>query len=202
MAELKQEMRYAVHGYAIEKYEEMLEKLKQVRDRLEAAGANVTELNEKIDEIEAAVDELESYVGTPEFADKVREINQLFREAFEIVKELAREARPEYHTGFVYAYVNGSFELSGNFTSVQIKGDGNVTIPEDVVVTRVNTAGVNMIVARGNFTASGEGEFRILAHGSGELVLNGEGYYRVKQTPTGPMTEEIEFEGNETVTFG
>ncbi len=200
--ELKQEMRHAVHGYAIEKYQEILERLKQVRDRLEAVGLNVSELNEKIDEIEQAVAELEDSVGTPEFADKVREINGLFREAFGLVKELSREARYEYHTGFVYAHVNGSFELSGNFSLVQIKGEGDVTIPENVVVTSVDTPGVRMIVARGNFTASGEGEFRILAHGSGELVLNGEGYYRVKQTPTSPVTDEIEFEGEKNVTFG
>jgi len=201
--ELKQGMRAVAHEYAVEKYERFLERLIQVRDRLEAAGVNVSELDAKIEEINESVEELKNYTGTPEFAEKVREINQLFGEAFEIVKELAREARPEYHTGFVYAYVNGSFELSGNFSSVQIKGDGNVTIPEEVIVTKVDTPGVKMIIAMGNFTATGEGELRILAHGSGELILNGEGYYRVKQTPTGPMTEEIWF-GNETVsvTFG
>lgn len=200
--ELKQGMRAVAHEYAVEKYERFLERLIQVRDRLEAAGVDVSELDAKIEEIEASVEELKNYTGTPEFAEKVRDVNQLFREAFEIVKELAREVRPVYHTGFVYAYVNGSFELSGNFSSVQIKGEGKLTIPEEVIVTKVDTPGVRMIVAKGNFTATGDGEFRILAHGSGELILNGEGYYRVKQTPTGPMTEEIEFEGNETVTFG
>ncbi len=200
--ELRQELRIAVQTYAIEKYEEVLERLRQVRDRLEAAGADITELDEKIDEIDAAVADLENYAGTPEFAEKVKEINGMFREAFEIVKDLAKEVRPVYNTGFVYAYVNGSFELSGNFTSVQIKGEGDISIPDDVVVTSVDTKGVKMIVAKGSFTASGEGNFRILAHGSGELNLNGKGYYRVKESSTSSMTDEIEFEGNETVTFG
>lgn len=200
--EVRVELRAAVHSYAVEKYNETLERLKEVRDRLEAAGADVTALDEKITEIEEAVDELQNCCSTQhEFYQKVREINAMFREAFQLVKELARTIQLGYHTGFVYAHVNGSFELSGNFSSVLIKGDGELNVPENVIVTKVDTNEMK-VVAKGNFTATGSGNFRILAHGSGVLKLDGEGYYRVKKTPSEPVSEEIQFEGNETVTFG
>ncbi len=200
--EVRLELRAAVHSYAVEKYKETLERLKQVRDRLEAAGADVTALDEKISEIEEAINEFQNCcTETPAFYQKVREINMMFREAFQMVKQLARTIQLGYHTGFVYAHVNGSFELSGNFSSVLIKGEGDLNIPEDAIVTKVDTNEIK-VVAKGSFTATGSGEFRILAHGSGVLKLDGEGYYRVKKTPSEPVSEEVQFEGNETVTFG
>lgn len=200
--ELRYEMRIAVHEYAIEKYSVLFERLKQVRDKLESAGADVSELDEIIEEIESAVDDLQNYIGTPEFPEKVREVNSMFREAFQLVKSIARTINLGYHTGFVYAKVEGTFILSGNFTSVLIRGEGNVSIPDNVIITYVETNGKKKIVARGNFTASGDGEFRIVAHGTGELKLDGEGYYRVKISPTEPVGEETEFEGSEVIEFG
>ncbi len=200
--ELRQELRFAVHSYIVEKFEITLERLKQVRDRLEANGIDVSTLDELIDKIEVAIDELKAAVGTPEFNEKVREVKELFVEAFKEVREITGARVLGYEAGFVYAKVDGSFELSGNFSLVQIKGVGNVTLPESSIVTKVEKDGELLVVARGELNASGEGSFRILAHGNGTLTLNGEGYYRVKPSPSEPMSEEKEFEGSETITFG
>jgi len=162
-----------------------------------------------LSDINDTIKDLEAAVGTPEFEDKVKEARDLFVEAFEKVKEVVKE-REEilgakvlgYESGIAYAKVEGSFKLSGNFSHVLIKGEGNVTLPEENIVTKVERDGELHIVARGQLTASGDGEFRIIAIGKGTLDLSGEGYYRVKPSPKEPMGNETEFSGDESLQFG
>lgn len=202
--EMHREMVRAVHFFAVAKLEEALEKLKQVRDRLESFGVDMSELESKIEDLEERLQELNETAGEPGFSESYREFVAEFREAAEIVKEKVREAKPSIERGFLYAKVNGTFAISGNFSSVLIKGWGNVSINEDAVVNEkvVPGNGMLVIVARGNVSAEGDGNFRIVAHGSGSAEFSGEGYYRVKERINVPVGEETPINGTVEVAFG
>ncbi|MCS7122066.1 MAG: hypothetical protein NZ895_05660 [Archaeoglobaceae archaeon] len=199
MKSVNSEVKEIIKIYTILKLEENLERLKQVRDRLEAY-ANTSKLDKTIEQIEKSLDEMKK-----EGKDNTKQINELFKKAFIDIKEILRENRLGhplgYESGFLYAKVDGKFSLLGNFSLVQIKGNGTVGIKGDVVRKVEKKDGV-LIIAKGIVEASGEGKFRIIAHGSGQIVLDGAGYYRIKEVPKVPVSDEKEFKELLELRFG
>jgi hypothetical protein len=209
--EARVQIRLAVFDYAEYKLERILEKIIQLRDRFEAAGMNVSHLDEKISELETSTREFKTYVDNENLQKAVAQltvIRQILQEIFIELRELAKEyvgrVAYGYESGLVYAKINGSFDLKGNFTAL-IRGGGEVAVtPTSAVVSSdgaSNNGKVRLLVRGKDVTVVGTGDFRIFAYGKGILQLNGNGYYRVKNIGE-PMSPETPFEGSVTVEFG
>ncbi len=206
---LRVELRLSAYEYALWRFENVVERIEQLRDRFESVGLDVSKIDEKLEKVKELIDEAKSSIdeGNAIAArDKIAqirfELKNMFAELKLLAKDYAGRVVLGYESGVVYAKVNGSFELSGNVT-VLVRGEGDVTVtPESAIVTKVEKDGYVKVLARGEVTVSGDGEFRIVAHGKGVLNLNGEGYYRVKENISTPMSEEKQFEGSTSVKFG
>ncbi len=204
------ELRLSAYEYALWRFEGIVERIEQLKDRFEIAGLDVSKIDEKLEKVKELIDEARSSIDEGDVVavkDKIAqirfELKNMFAELKLLAKDYAGRVVLGYESGIVYAKVDGNFELSGNVT-VFVRGTGNVTVtPESAIVTKVEKDGYVKVLARGgNVTVSGDGEFRIVAHGKGVLNLNGEGYYRVKENISTPMSEEKQFEGSASVEFG
>lgn len=194
------EMRLIAYENAITQIESIIEKLEELADRFESYGIDTTQLRNAINDANSALSEIKTKIANGEDASKdLRELKKKIDAAFIEAKKLAREYKPRPSNGIVMANVSGSFELTGNLNAL-IKGKGNVTVIPESSVSRANGT-MMAIVVRGNANVSGEGDFKIIAHGNGTLTMNGTGNYSYKECVSDKFTSGS-FNESVTISFG
>ncbi len=204
---VRTELRYSVYEYIVWKFSDILEKATQLSDRFAALGMNVSSINAKITQINTTINQAKMMLNSNDLRGAAEKIMEARKELRELFKELRMYAvqytyKLRHTGGLVYAKVNGSFKLSGNYTAF-IRGFGNVTVtPTTAIVTKVVHENYVRILVKGVANVTGTGNFRVVAHGTGEIALNGTGFYRVKPSPTKPLSAEIPINGTVTVRFG
>lgn len=177
---MSKEMRLIAYENAISQMDIIIAKLEELADRFESYGLDTTQLRNAINDANFTLSEIKTKIANGEdVAKDLRELKKKIDAAFAEAKKLARDYKPKPSNGIVMANVNGSFELNGTLNAL-IKGKGNVTVSPESSVSRANGTTV-AIVVRGNATVSGEGDFKIIAHGNGTLTMNGTGNYSYKE---------------------
>lgn len=174
------EMRLVAYENAIAQMDVIIAKLEELADRFESYGLDTTQLRNAINDANSTLNEIKTKIANGEDVSKdLRELKKKIDAAFAEAKKLAREYKPKPSNGIVMANVSGSFELNGTLNAL-IKGKGNVTVNPESSASRANGT-VVAIVVRGNASVSGEGDFKIIAHGNGTLTMNGTGNYSYKE---------------------
>ncbi len=204
---VRTELRYSAYEYIVWKFSDILERATQLSDRFAALGMNVSSINAKIAQINTTVNQAKMMLNSNDLrgaAEKIMEARKELRELFQELRMYAMQyAYKLRHTGgLVYAKVNGTFKLSGNYTAF-IRGFGNVSVtPTTAIVTKVVHENYVRMLVKGVANVTGTGNFRVVAHGTGEITLTGTGFYRVKPSPAKPISTEIPINGTVTVKFG
>lgn len=197
------ELKLATYEHAIARAEKILEGLENLADRFETSGLDVSKLRSSIENakniIESIKNKIENGASEKDIAEEFKKLNLTLKMAFDEAKNLAKEYKPAPSNGIVQATVNGTFKLEGKMVAL-ITGRGTVDAKADSV-TKVEKDGVMNVVLRGDVSATGNGKFRIVLHGSGELEMSGEGSYAYKRCvnekfATGEFSESI------TLNFG
>ncbi len=194
------EMRLIAYENAITQMESIIEKLEELADRFESYGLDTTQLRNAINDANSALSGIKTKMANGEDISKdLRELKKKIDAGFIEAKKLAREYKPKPSNGIVMANVSGSFELTGNMNAL-IKGSGNITVNPESSVSRANGTTL-AIVVRGNVDISGEGDFKIIAHGNGTLTMNGTGSYSYKVCVSDKFTNGS-FNESVTISFG
>jgi len=182
--ELSKQMRLIAYEHFVIQMEKIIEKLEELADRFESHGLDVSSFRDAIDEASDALEGVKAKLGdgTVKYSD-IANLRQKVMNAFEESKKLAREYRPKLSDGIVMANVSGSFKLNGTVMAL-IKGNGTVNVEPTGAKIKESKGKENVIealVVRGKVNVTGEGDFKIIAHGNGTLTMNGNGSYTYKQ---------------------
>ncbi|MCS7130896.1 MAG: hypothetical protein NZ872_05710 [Archaeoglobaceae archaeon] len=197
---MSKEMRLVAYEHAITQTEKVIERLEELADRFESYGLDTTKLRNAIEDANSTLLRIKEKLANGEDVFKdLRELKKKIDLAFSEAKKLAREYKPKPSNGLVNAKVNGTFTLSGTINAL-IKGTGNIEVNPESAVTNANATAV-AIVVKGNATVEGDGKFKIIAHGNGTLVMDGEGSYAYKECVNDKFTTGS-FEDSVTIEFG
>lgn len=197
---MSKEMRLIAYEHAISQMENVIAKLEELADRFESYGLDTTQLRNAINDANSTLAMIEEKLANGEDVFKdLKELKKKIDLAFNEAKKLAKEYKPKPTNGLVNANVNGTFTLSGNLNAL-IKGSGNVSVNPESAVSQANGTTV-AIVVRGNAEVQGEGSFKIIAHGNGTLIMDGNGSYAYKKCVNDKFTTGS-FNDSVTIEFG
>jgi len=181
---ISKEMRMIAYENYVSHIENVLVKLDEIADRFEGYGLDTTQLRNAINEANSTLQSVKGKIagGNATLKD-ITELNQKVMNAFNEAKRLVKEYNPKPSDGILMANVNGNFALTGNMTAL-IKGNGTFSVLEATAKSQSKGAAerIEALVVRGNVNVSGNGNFKIMAHGNGTLILNeGNASYVYKQ---------------------
>ncbi len=196
------EMRNIAYEIQLEKTRDIVDKLKNLVDRFKSLGLDTTELEKLINEIDAKLAEIESKIGSGEVPTKdFSELNKIIQKAFDEVKKLSKEYLniQKSYKGILLASVSGNFTLTGDL-SATVVGSGDLSAnPESAII---NAKNATSIVIRGkDVKIEGNGTFKIVAHGSGTINMQGVGAYKYKRCINENYINGTFYDGA-TISFG
>ncbi len=203
-SDLSKQMRLIAYEHFVLHIEKILEKLEELADRFESQGLDVSNLRKAIKEARDSLEDVEAKLkdGTVTHSDTAN-LNKKVMRAFEESKKLAKEYRLKPSDGIVMANVSGSFTLDGTVKAL-IKGNGNVNVEPTSAKIAESKGAENVIealVVMGQVNVTGEGNFKIIAHGNGMLTMNGNGNYVYKQCMNQKFVNGT-FSDRVTINFG